>query len=122
MNESSHLNIDVANAFLTIVLGFLAGPYPAALFIAFIGSLTRTAFEDTCNTNHKECFVKWRRYFIIAVGVAMFMVSACAWASFDVHLTVMTTAFFTIFSEELLIICQRNVKTVMAWVIKRSDK
>lgn len=115
-------HVDILSFLLASLLGFLTGPYPAAIFIAFVASFARTAFENSCQESHSQCFYKWMRYFIISTGVAMFMVSVCAYMALDMHLSVMTSAFFTIFSEELLTISKSNVGKVLMYVVKRTTK
>ena len=118
----SNPTTDFLAVLITLAIGFTAGPYPAAIFIALIASFTRTAFENVCYTSHSQCFFRWMRYFVMSLGISLFMVSACLYTKLDTHLSVMVSAFFAVFSEETLRFGKANVEKVLSFLISRGQK
>lgn len=92
----------IASVTAGLVTTFLTGPYWGALVIAFVASFTRTAFEDQCGSSHSVCFKRWMRFFMMATGISLLMVSVAAWMLIPSHPAIVLAGFFACFAEETI--------------------
>ncbi len=111
MNTIDTLSALILGSVATIV----GGPYMGAIVIAFVASFTRTAFENSCEISHRQCFKKLLRYFFMALGMSTLLVSVSAWMELNQHASVVVGGLFACFAEESI----GFIKTNHSMLIKK---